>query len=86
VRKLTTAGLVLSALFAASGQPSQAASVVHQSASTCTGIKAVCLLGKDCGYGFAPCGGQGFCNYAWEHCMNTGFWEGRFLHRAAERR
>jgi Protein of unknown function (DUF3551) len=63
-------------------RPSQAVS----GAATCTELKSACLLGKDCGYGTAPCGGQGFCNYAWGHCMKTGFWEGRFLHRAAERR
>jgi hypothetical protein len=41
MRKLMTAGLVLSALFAASGNPSQAASAAD---STCTGwMRSVCL-------------------------------------------
>jgi hypothetical protein len=26
------------------------------------------------------------CSFQWEQCMKTGFWEGRLLHRAAERR
>jgi hypothetical protein len=26
------------------------------------------------------------CNFQWEQCMKTGFWEGYFQHRPAERR
>jgi hypothetical protein len=26
------------------------------------------------------------CNFQWEQCMKTGFWEGYFQHRSAERR
>jgi hypothetical protein len=26
------------------------------------------------------------CNFQWEQCMKTGFWEGGFFHRPAERR
>jgi hypothetical protein len=26
------------------------------------------------------------CNFQWEQCMRTGFWEGYFQHRPAERR
>jgi hypothetical protein len=26
------------------------------------------------------------CNSTWEQCVKTGFWEGRFIHRPAERR
>jgi hypothetical protein len=40
MRKPMTAGLALSALFAASGNPSQAARAAD---STCTGMKSVCL-------------------------------------------
>jgi hypothetical protein len=29
---------------------------------------------------------KNLCNSTWEQCMKTGFWEGRFLHRSAERR
>jgi hypothetical protein len=29
---------------------------------------------------------ENLCNSTWEQCMKTGFWEGRFLHRSAERR
>jgi hypothetical protein len=27
-----------------------------------------------------------YCNFTWEQCMNTGWWEGYALHRTAERR
>ena len=27
-----------------------------------------------------------YCNFLWERCMKSGFWEGYFIHRSAERR
>jgi hypothetical protein len=74
--------------------PSQAVSA----AATCTGLKLACLsitsrkgwctyLGgsNERGFGRGPyCEKQ--CNFIWEQCMRTGFWEGALLHRAAERR
>jgi hypothetical protein len=45
MKKVMAAAFALSALFAASGNPSQAASVAHQSAATCTGLKLACLSG-----------------------------------------
>jgi hypothetical protein len=59
---------------------------VAESASTCTGMKLACLSGKDCPRNGLICGWPRFCNSTWEHCMKTGFWEGGFLHRSAERR
>jgi hypothetical protein len=29
---------------------------------------------------------QNLCNFIWEQCMKTGFWEGALIHRPAERR
>ena len=27
-----------------------------------------------------------YCNFLWERCMKTGFWEGYYIYRPAERR
>jgi Protein of unknown function (DUF3551) len=63
-------------------RPSQA---VNAARSTCTGLKPEC---------FSDCGIQGNesmycekrCNFQWEQCMKTGWWEGALIHRPAERR
>jgi len=62
--------------------------------TTCTGLKSACLSGtrKRClglggsgdFVGYGPfCEKQ--CNYIWEQCMKSGFWEGSKIHRSAER-
>jgi hypothetical protein len=72
-------------------------SAAFQSASTCTGLKSVCV--SDC---IATYGGpstyfeiartrwlpycEKVCNFQLEQCMKTGFWEGFLIHRSAERR
>jgi hypothetical protein len=66
-------------------------------ASTCTGLKSGCLLGTSEGclhlggslyYDILPRGPfcEKQCNFIWEQCMKTGFWEGYIIHRSAERR
>jgi hypothetical protein len=76
-------------------RPSQQA---VSAAATCTGLKLACLsvtsrkgwctyLGGNTerGFGRGPyCEKQ--CNFTWEQCMKSGFWEGAALHRPAERR
>jgi hypothetical protein len=83
-----------------------------ESASTCTGLKSVCM-----GYPYGLYDARSaqnwvpdtsytreyfelyryglkraqpylekYCNFTWEQCMKTGFWEGYNLHRSAERR
>jgi hypothetical protein len=59
-------------------------------AATCTGLKSVCLTHGDCSnsdFAGYVCGPR-FCNFAWEHCMKSGFWGGHFIiiSRPAERR
>jgi hypothetical protein len=101
MKKLMTAVFALSALFAASGNPSQAASAAQ---STCTGLKLACLsrfdskpepryyhVGSRCFYlgastpAPAACC-ENLCNSTWDQCIKTGFWEGTRIHRPAERR
>jgi hypothetical protein len=58
---------------------------LNPSHATCTGLKPLCF--SDCGLrGTDPtyCGYR--CNFEWERCMKSGFWEGVLLHRPAERR
>ena len=84
----------------AENNPSRTARTAEP-ASTCSALKLACLglvvrgtryyrVGR-CVYleNFIPapeanCEKQ--CNFIWENCMKTGFWEGRFIHRPAERR
>ena len=62
--------------------------------STCTGLRSVCLGGwaNDFPLGTAtndagPMAYQvNWCNFTWERCVKSGFWEGGFIHRPAERR
>jgi hypothetical protein len=73
----------------------QTASAAH---STCTGMKAVCLSPPDLEWRQLMSGSWGgtlegarpynekVCNFYWEQCMKTGWWEGYLQHRAAERR
>jgi hypothetical protein len=77
--------------------PSQAVSAAH---STCTGLKLACLGSVDRGRiawlgsclflgGFTPAPApycENHCNFVWEQCMKTGFWDGSLIHRPAERR
>jgi hypothetical protein len=61
--------------------------------STCTGLKSVCLSGRECssgsgglrGGGRPFCGGK-FCDYAWEQCMKSRWWQGSLISRPVERR
>ena len=63
-------------------RPSQAVSTAR---STCTGLKPQCF--SDCGLrGTDPKYCEYRCNFEWERCMKSGFWEGVFQHRPAERR
>jgi hypothetical protein len=60
----------------------QGVSAAH---STCTGLKPQCF--SDCGLrGTDPKYCEYRCNFEWERCMKSGFWEGVFQHRPAERR
>ena len=79
------------------GRAGDHVSAALQSASTCTGLKSVCV--SDC---IALYGGpstyfeivrtrwlpycENVCNFQWEQCKKTGFWEGFLIHRSAERR
>jgi hypothetical protein len=64
-------------------RPSQQA--VRPPHATCTGLKPLCF--SDCGLrGTDPTYCAYRCNFEWERCMKSGFWEGVFLHRPAERR
>jgi hypothetical protein len=80
---------------AATKRPSQA----ENGQATCTQLKSECLsLDYGSGrfaYGCSFLGGgwaapapycKNLCNFAWEQCMKTGFWEGALRHRPAERR
>ncbi len=93
----TVSGPVNKRTVSQSTRPSQAASAAHQSAPTCTGLKLASLSGtrNRCLYlGGASearplprgpfCENQ--CNFIWEQCMKSGFWEGTLIHRQAERR
>jgi hypothetical protein len=77
-------------------RPTQTVSAAN---STCTGMKAVCLSPPDLlaryQYSLGVSGGalegarpynEKVCNFFWEQCMKTGFWEGALVHRPAERR
>jgi hypothetical protein len=67
---------------AAKKRPSQAASPPH---ATCTGLKPLCF--SDCGIrGTDPTYCAYRCNFEWERCMKSGFWEGVLMNRPAERR
>jgi Protein of unknown function (DUF3551) len=62
--------------------PAQAVNATH---STCTGLKPVCV--SDCSQTSMPgpyC--ENICKFQWERCMKTGWWEGSFFSRSAERR
>ena len=70
---------------------------VSQLPGTCTGLKSVCISDRMARYYgrrvYFESGRQMsrpyadvFCNFRWEQCMKTGFWEGYFQHRAAEPR
>jgi hypothetical protein len=62
-------------------RPSQAVGA----AATCTGLKPLCF--SDCGItGSDPIYCEKRCNFQWEQCMKTGWWEGHLMHRSAERR
>jgi hypothetical protein len=64
---------------------------------TCTGLKSDCIDRRmDRYYGrtvyfetfresMRPYR-EKYCNFYWEQCMKTGFWEGKLIHRPAERR
>jgi hypothetical protein len=66
-------------------RPSQAVS----GPATCTGLKLACLSGRvrrpcfGSAEGGLACGG---CDWAWERCMKTGWWEAFHGGRTAERR
>jgi hypothetical protein len=58
--------------------------------STCTQLKLRCLSSNECFpsslEGGGMCGGK-FCDWGWEHCMETGWWKGGLPpHRSVERR
>jgi hypothetical protein len=70
---------------------------VSQLPDTCTGLKTDCVDRRmDRYYGrrvYFESGRQMsrpyaevFCNFRWEQCMKTGFWDDRLIHRSAERR
>jgi hypothetical protein len=68
----------------AENNPSRTARVA-ESASTCTGLKPLCLT--NCGQ--TPVSQlycQRICNFRWERCMESGWFAGRWISRAAERR
>jgi hypothetical protein len=64
---------------------------------TCTGLKSACINGRMVRYRgrevyfetirerWGP-RAEKYCNFYWEQCMKTGWWEGYIIHRAAERR
>jgi hypothetical protein len=70
-------------------RPSRAVSAAQ---STCTGLKSACLSGEDCyisgggTYSYSRPYCQKLCDFKWEQCLKTGWWEGGHLHRSAERR
>jgi hypothetical protein len=64
---------------------------------TCTGLKSVCISGRMARYygrriyfervdQMSRPYAEVFCNFRWEQCMKTGFWDDRLIHRSAERR
>jgi hypothetical protein len=66
---------------------------------TCTGLKSVCISGRmvmaryygrrvyfDSVHRMSRPYAEVFCNFRWEQCMKTGFWDDRLIHRSAERR
>jgi hypothetical protein len=58
---------------------------VRAAQSTCTGLKPLCL--SNCSETSTPqpdC--ERTCNFQWQRCMKSGWWEGSRLSRAAERR
>ena len=62
-------------------RPSQAVGA----AATCTGLKPLCV--SNCSQTSNPqhyC--ERICNFQWERCMKSGWWEGSFTSRAAQRR
>jgi len=94
------------------GRAGDHVSAALQSASTCTGLKSVCMGYPDGLYAarsaqnWVPNASyareyfetyrfglqrarpylEKYCNFLWERCMKSGFWEGYFIHRSAERR
>ena len=62
-------------------RPSQAVGA----AATCTGLKPLCVSNcSQTSNTHQYC--QTICNSQWERCMKSGWWEGSFTSRAAERR
>jgi hypothetical protein len=64
---------------------------------TCTGLKSVCINGRMRSYYgrrvyfgtvYQRSGPRAakYCNFYWEQCMKTGWWEDYLIHRQAERR
>ena len=66
------------------------------SGGTCTGLKSGCINGRMNFYNgrtvyfettrerSGPYS-EKYCNSLWERCMKSGFWEGKYIHRPAER-
>jgi hypothetical protein len=85
----TVSGPVKKRTVSQTARPSQAVNAAH---STCTGMKSVCLSFPHwVGVGLAVLEGarpynEKACNFYWEKCMKTGWWEGYLQHRSAERR
>jgi Protein of unknown function (DUF3551) len=62
--------------------PSQTVSAAQ---TTCTGLKPLCL--SNCSETSTPqpyC--ESVCNFQWERCVKSGWWEGSRISRPAERR
>jgi hypothetical protein len=71
--------------FPAAAAKKRAYQAVSPAHSTCTGLKPQCF--SDCGLrGTDPKYCEYRCNFEWKRCMKSGFWEGGFQHRPAERR
>ena len=80
-----TGMLAASVAFPAAAAKKRASQPVSAAHSTCTGLKPQCF--SDCGLrGTDPKYCEYRCNFEWERCMKSGFWEGVFQHRPAERR
>jgi hypothetical protein len=71
---------------------SQPPQTLSAASPTCSGLKSVCLSGRECssntttrGGGRLFCGGK-FCDWEWEQCMKSGWWQGSLISRSVERR
>jgi hypothetical protein len=83
----TVSGPVAKRTVLQAARPSQAYTATH---STCTQLKLRCLSSNECFpssiQGGGMCGGK-FCDWGWEHCMQTGWWKGGLPpHPSVERR